>query len=100
MTTRKSHQAQQKRTDTGIVVTAHQLAQAKGIAMCQVTTTMTKTWRKEKYGHAPWEKPTHSIRIAMENFNSLCISSGNAKITAINNLCWDLKVDLLCGCKT
>jgi hypothetical protein len=36
----------------------------------------------------------------MENFNSICILSGNAKIMAINNLCWDFKVDLLCGCKT
>jgi hypothetical protein len=100
MTTRKSHQAQQKRTNTGIVVTVHQLAQAEGIAMRQVTTTMTETWRKKKYGHAPREKPAHLIRIAMENFNSLRISSGNAKITPINNLCWDFKVDLLCGCKT
>jgi hypothetical protein len=35
----------------------------------------------------------------MENFNSLGILSGNAKITAINNLCRDFKVDILCGCK-
>jgi hypothetical protein len=79
MTTRKSCQARQKRTDTGIVVTAHQLAQAKCIAMRQVTTIVIKTWRKEKYGHVPREKPAHLIRIVLENFNSLCISSGNAK---------------------
>ena len=36
----------------------------------------------------------------MENFNSLGILSGNAKITAINNLCRDFKVDILCGCET
>ncbi len=36
----------------------------------------------------------------MENFNSLCVTSGNSKINAINNLCRDFKVDILCGCET
>jgi hypothetical protein len=100
MTTRKSWQACQKRKDTSIAITAHQLAQAKGIASRKVTSTITEVWKNEKYGHAPREKPTHLIQIAMENFNSLCICLGNAKITAINNLCQDFKVDLLCGCET
>jgi hypothetical protein len=36
----------------------------------------------------------------MENFNSLCFTSGNSKINAINNLCRDFKVGILCGCET
>jgi hypothetical protein len=36
----------------------------------------------------------------MENFNSLCITSGNAKVTALNNMCREFKVDILCGCET
>jgi hypothetical protein len=35
----------------------------------------------------------------MENFNSLPIPLGNTKVTPINNLCQDFKVDLLCGCE-
>jgi hypothetical protein len=86
MTTRKSRHARQKRKDTGIAITAHQLAHAKNIALRQVTSTSTEVWKNEQYGHAPWEKPKHLIRIAMENFNSLCILLGNAKIMAINSL--------------
>jgi hypothetical protein len=100
MTPRKSRRARKKRKDTGIAVTAHQLAHAKNIASRQVTSTNTEVWKNEKYGHAPQEKPKHLIQIVMENFNSLCMLSGNAKITAINNLCRDFKVDLLCGCET
>jgi hypothetical protein len=65
-----------------------------------VTNASSAFSREEKYGYTPREKPAHSIRIVMENFNSLCISSGNAKVNAINNLCRDFKVDILCGCKT
>jgi hypothetical protein len=36
----------------------------------------------------------------MVNSYSLCVTSGNKKITPINNLCRDFKVDILCGCKT
>ena len=36
----------------------------------------------------------------MENFNSLCVMSGNAKITAVNNMCREYNVDILCGCET
>ncbi len=46
------------------------------------------------------KKPAHTIRIAMENFNSLCVMSGNVKITALNNMCREYKVDILCGCET
>ncbi len=100
MTTWKSGQARQKRKDTSIVITTHQLAQAKGIASHQVTSTITEVWKNEKYGHSLQDKPAHLIWIAMENFNSLFISLGNAQIMAINNLCQDFKVDLLCRCKT
>jgi hypothetical protein len=57
----------------------------------------------QKYGskrNTPREKPDHSTRIVMENFNSLCVTSGNSKINGINNLCRDFKVDILCGCET
>jgi hypothetical protein len=53
MTTRKSRCAQQKRKDTSIAITAHQLAHAKNIALRQVTSTSTEVWKNEKYGHAP-----------------------------------------------
>jgi hypothetical protein len=53
-----------------------------------------------KYGHIPHLKPSHSIRIAMENFNSLCVLSGNVKINELNNMCREYTVDILCGCKT
>ncbi len=36
----------------------------------------------------------------MENFNSLSVTLGDSKINALNNLCQDFKVDMLCGCKT
>jgi hypothetical protein len=36
----------------------------------------------------------------MEKFNSLCVMSGNAKITAVNNMCCEFNVNILCGCKT
>jgi hypothetical protein len=91
MITKKSLQAHQKRKDTSLAITTHQLAQAegnaKGNSSHQVTSTITEVWSNEKYGHAPQEKPAHSIWIAMENFNSLCISLGNAEIAAINILC-------------
>jgi hypothetical protein len=61
---------------------------------------MAKLSNDGKYGHAPQEKPSNSIRIVMENFNSLCVTSGNKKITTINNLCHNFKFDVLCGCKT
>ncbi len=79
MTTRKTWKARQKRKDTSIAITAHQLAHAKGIASHQVTSTITEVWKNEKYGNAPWAKPTHSIQIAMENFNSLCVLLENDK---------------------
>jgi hypothetical protein len=53
-----------------------------------------------RYGHAPRLKPDHTIQFAMENFNSLCVMLGNAKITAVNNMCRKYNVDILCGCKT
>jgi hypothetical protein len=53
MTTSKSQRACQKRKDTGIAITAHQLAHAKKIALRQVTSTSTEVWKNEMYGHAP-----------------------------------------------
>ena len=83
-----------------MTVTALQLAQAQGNALRQVETTRNILQATSKYGHAPRLKPAHTIRIAIENFNSLCVMSGNAKITAVNNMCNEYKVDILCGCKT
>ncbi len=79
-------------------VTALQLAQAQSNALRQVETTWTSLEATSKYGHAPRLKPDHTIRIAMKNFNSLCVMSGNAKITAVNNMCRKFNVDILCGC--
>jgi hypothetical protein len=81
-------------------VTAHQLAQAEDAAFRQVTKTISLLWNNDEYGHTPHKKPKHSICLVMKNFNSLCITSDNSKINAINNLCQDFKVDLLCGWET
>jgi hypothetical protein len=79
---------------------AHEMAQAEATVLNEVTNASAVFSRDEKYGYAPREKPAHSICIVMENFNSLRKSSKNAKVNAINNLCRDFKVDILCGCKT
>ncbi len=78
MTNMVSRRAFQKR-NLGLVVTALQLAQAESAAVRQVAALAEELWKSEKYGHAPREKHAHSIRIMMENFNSLCVTSGNAK---------------------
>jgi hypothetical protein len=83
-----------------LMVTAFQLAQAKGTTFCQISVAVSAFSQNEKYDHAPREKPSNSICIVMENFNSLCVTSGNAKINSVNNLCRNFKVALLCGCKT
>ena len=83
-----------------MAVTALQLAQAQSNALRQVETTRVSLQATCKYGHAPRLKPDHTIRIAMENFNSLCVMSGNAKITTVNNMCREYNVDILCGCET
>jgi hypothetical protein len=67
--------------------------------MQQVNTSIDNLWQDKKYGHTPREKPEHLIKIAMKHFISLCILLRNTKVTPINNLCQDFKVDLLCGCK-
>jgi hypothetical protein len=100
MTNQESRKALRRRNNSMLAVTAIELAQAEGSASQQVNNTISKIWKEEKYGHAPREKPDHSIRIVMENFNSLCITSSNSKINAINNLCQDFKVDILCGWET
>ncbi len=83
-----------------MTVTAFQLAQAQSNALRQVETTRTSLQATSKYGHAPRLKPAHTIQIAMENLDSLCVMSGNAKITAVNNMCREYSVDILCGCET
>ncbi len=100
MTNLKTGHTSRQRHDPTIEVTALQLAQAEGYAFREVSCALSNFWNDDKYGHAPQEKPSDSIRLVMENFNSLCVTSGNKKITAINNLCRDFRVDLLCGCKT
>ena len=100
MATRKSRRDRQNRKDWAIQVTAHQLAEAEGLALCQVTITNKDVQATSTYGHTPREKPAHAIQIVMENFNSLCVTSGNAKITALNNMCRKYRVDILCGCET
>jgi hypothetical protein len=100
LTNRESRKALSRRNNTTLTVTAIKLAQAESLSLCQVNESVSKTWKEEKYGHAPCKKPDHSIRIVMENFNSLCVTSGNSKINTINNLCRDFKVDILCGCET
>jgi hypothetical protein len=69
-------------------------------AAWQVNALVDVLWKEEKYSHAPRDKPPHSICLVMENLNSLRVTSGNSKITAINNLLRDFKVDMLCRCKT
>ena len=82
-----------------MTATALQLVQAQGNALRQVETTWNTLQATSKYGHAPRLKSAHTIQIAMENLNNLCVMSGNAKFTAVNNMCNEYKVDILCGCK-
>jgi hypothetical protein len=91
---RTQHQSHQ-RHDPTIAITALELAQAEGSAFREVSEAIAKFLNDGKYGHAPQEKPSNSIRIVMENFNSLCVTSGNKKITTLNNLCRNFKVDVL-----
>ncbi len=100
MTNRVSHCTMHNRWNQGLVVTTLELAQAESNAARQVNATVDALWREEKCSHAQREKPAHSIQPIMENFNSFCVTSGNSKINAINNLLRDFKVDMLCGCKT
>ncbi len=87
MTNRESRKALIRRNNTTLTVTAIKLAQAESLSLRQVNESVSKTGKEEKYGHAPRKKPDHSIRIVMENFNSLCVISSNSKINTINNLC-------------
>ena len=98
MTNRVSQCNMQRRQNHGLIITTLELAQAKSTATRQVNALVNTLWKEEKYGRAPREKPGHSIRLVMENFNSLRVMSGNSKITAINNLLRDFKVVMLCGC--
>jgi hypothetical protein len=100
MTNQEYRKAHCQRNNFLLAVTAIELAHAESSALRQVNDSISKIWKEEKYGHAPCKKPDHSIRIIMENFNSLCVTLGNSKINTINNLCRDFKVDILCGCKT
>jgi hypothetical protein len=100
MTNLKMRHTSCRQHDPTIEVTALQLAPVEGSAFREVSCALSKFWNDDKYGHAPREKPSNSIRLVMENFNSLCITSRNKKITAINNLCCNFRVDLLCGCET
>jgi hypothetical protein len=61
------------------------------MAIRQVTHMAFVLLREETYGYTPRKKPAHSIQLVMENFNSLSIGLGNAKVIAINNLCRDFK---------
>ncbi len=79
---------------------AQELAQAEVTAQNEVRNVTLARATDKKYGCAPRKKPAHSVRIVMENFNSLRVMSGDVKVNAINNLCRDFKVDVLCRCKT
>jgi hypothetical protein len=100
MTNKVSRQNLHCRQNHSLEVTALELAQAESAAARQVNALVDALWREEIYGHAPREKPAHSICIVIENFYSLWVTSGNSKINAINNLLQDFKVDMLCSCKT
>ncbi len=100
MTNRASQRIMQCRQNHGLIITALELAQAESMAARQVNALVYALWKEEKYGHTPREKPAHSIRLVMENFSSLRVTSGYSKITTINNLLSNFKVDMLCGCKT
>jgi hypothetical protein len=100
MTAQRPRYPPHRRQESAIAVTALQLAQAEGSAFREDSHALERFLNECKYGHAPREKPSDSIRLVMENFNSLCVTSGNKKITPISNLCRDFKVDILCGCET
>ena len=41
---------------------------------------------EDRYGYFPREKPNDAYRLYYENFNSLCVFTGNDKIDKINGL--------------
>ena len=57
-------------------------------------------WQNGNYGTAPKAKHANSIRIAVENFNSLGILTGMRKVNTINNLIRDFNVDVIVGSET
>ena len=100
MATRKSRRDRKKKKDLSIQLNSYHLANEESTALRQVIATSASMQKLNKYGHIPRLKPSHSIRIAMENFNSLCVLSGNEKINELNNICREYTVDILCGCET
>jgi hypothetical protein len=71
MTNKVSRQNLHCRQNHSLEVTALELAQAESAAARQVNALVDALWREEIYGHAPREKPAHSICIVIENFYSL-----------------------------
>ncbi len=61
MTNRKSLRSRQQKRDSAIQVTAHQLVQAKSLALRQVSHMSNDVQAQGKYGHVPRDKQAHTI---------------------------------------
>ena len=56
-------------------------------------------WKSGSYGMAPKTKAANSLRVAIENFNSLGIFTGIRKVNTLNNFIHDYNADFLAGSK-
>ena len=53
-----------------------------------------------RYGYAPREKPDDTIRLMVENWNSLGVFTGKSKVSRVNSLLRSFEVDVIAGSET
>ncbi len=97
---RKNQTALPRNNNSNLIETAFQIAKHESSAKNQITWQVNDFWQKTAYGKAPGIKPDNSVRVVMENFNSLGFFTNGVKINALNKLCRKFKMDILTGCKT
>jgi len=56
--------------------------------------------KQDQYGSIPTHKPDDAYRLMFENWNSLGVFTGGAKITKVNALVKKYQIDTLAGCET
>ena len=56
--------------------------------------------RSGRYGHVPREKPDDTVRLMVENWNSLGVFTGQSKIHCVDSMLKDFGVDILAGSET
>ena len=69
-------------------------------AVSQVQAEVEALIRTGRYGHAPTAKPDDTIRLMVENWNSLGVFTGKRKLPRINSLIRSFGVDVIAGSET